>query len=159
LDIRFHHSVHRVRAAAADSNDLYFFNKSSERNSEQKFFRIIFSFSFCRKAQKHTHEKALMLPTQKITTFVGLLSSDCCILREEERERDTISPKRERQKKKNDFDREKQKKQNFSNRIHSFTLMEAALDGTNFGAAEAAGVVVDAESPSFSARGVILILL
>jgi hypothetical protein len=35
--------------------------------------------------------------------------------------------------------------------------MEAALDGTNFGAAEAAGVVVDAES--FSARGVILILL
>ena len=40
-----------------------------------------------------------MLPTQKITTFVGLLSSDCCILREEERERDTISPKRERQKK------------------------------------------------------------
>lgn len=40
-----------------------------------------------------------MLPTQKITTFVGLLSSDCCILREEERERDTISPERERQKK------------------------------------------------------------
>lgn len=65
----------------------------------------------------------------------------------------------EREAKKNDFDREKQKKQNFSNRIHSFTLMEAALDGTNFGAAEAAGVVVDAESPSFSARGVILILL
>jgi hypothetical protein len=32
--------------------------------------------------------------------------------------------------------------------------MEAALDGTNFGAAEAAGVVV-----SFSARGVMLILL
>jgi hypothetical protein len=156
LDIRFHHSVHRVRAAAADSDDLYFFNKSSERNSEQKFFRIIFSFSFCRKAQKHTHEKALMLPTQKITTFVGLLSFDCCTLREEERERDTISPERERgtKKKKNDFDREKQKKQNFSNRIRSFTLMEAALDGTNFGAAEAAGVVV-----SFSARGVMLILL
>jgi hypothetical protein len=37
--------------------------------------------------------------------------------------------------------------------------MEAALDGTNFGAAEAAGVVADAESPSFSARGVMLILL
>jgi hypothetical protein len=159
LDIRFHHSVHRVRAAAADSDDLYFFNKSSERNSEQKFFRIIFSFSFCRKAQKRTHEKALMLPTQKITTFVGLFSSDCCISREEERERDTISPERERHKKKNDFDREKQKKQNFSNRIRSCTLMEAALDGTNFGAAEAAGVVVDAESPSFSARGVMLILL
>ena len=40
-----------------------------------------------------------MLPTQKITTFVGLFSSDCCISREEERERDTISPERERQKK------------------------------------------------------------
>ena len=112
-----------------------------------------------RKAQKRTHEKALMLPTQKITTFVGLLSSDCCIIaRGGKRERHDLPQEREA-KKKNDFDREKQKKQNFSNPIHSFTLMEAALDGTNFGAAEAAGVVVDAESPSFSARGVILILL
>jgi hypothetical protein len=79
---------------------------------------------------------------------------------ERRKERETRSPPRERgKKKKNDFDREKQKKQNFSNRIRSCTLMEAALDGTNFGAAEAAGVVVDAESPSFSARGVMLILL
>ena len=101
-----------------------------------------------------------MLPTQKITTFVGLLSSDCCIIaRGGKRERDDLPQERPEAKKKNDFDREKQKKQNFSIRIHSFTLMEAALDGTNFGAAEAAGVVVDAESPSFSARGVILILL
>ncbi len=81
------------------------------------------------------------------------------IARKRRKERETRSPPREREAKKKDFDREKQKKQNFSNRIHSFTLMEAALDGTNFGAAEAAGVVVDAESPSFSARGVILILL
>jgi len=36
--------------------------------------------------------------------------------------------------------------------------MEAALEGTNFGAAAAAGVVVDAESSPFSAR-VMLILL
>ena len=80
------------------------------------------------------------------------------IARGGKRERHDLPQEREA-KKKNDFDREKQKKQNFSNPIHSFTLMEAALDGTNFGAAEAAGVVVDAESPSFSARGVILILL
>jgi|TARA_B110000305_G_scaffold154603_1_gene171296 hypothetical protein len=85
---------------------------------------------------------------------VELRRPTCC--RREERERHDLPQARG---KKNDFDREKQKKQNFSNRINSFTLMEAALDGTNFGAAEAAGVVVDAESPSFSARGVILILL
>ena len=51
-----------------------------------------------------------MLPTQKITTFVGLLSSDCCILREEERERDTISPERERHKKKRTILIEKNRK-------------------------------------------------
>jgi hypothetical protein len=89
-------------------------------------------------------------------TFVVRLLN---IARGGKRERHDLPREREAQKKKNDFDREKQKKQNFSNRIRSFTLMEAALDGTNFGAAEAAGVVADAESPSFSARGVMLILL
>jgi hypothetical protein len=41
-----------------------------------------------------------MLPTQKITTFVGLLSSDCCIFaRGGKRERHDLPRERERQKK------------------------------------------------------------
>jgi len=41
-----------------------------------------------------------MLPTQKITTFVGLLSSDCCIIaRGGKRERHDLPQEREAKKK------------------------------------------------------------
>lgn len=115
-------------------------------------FSEYFHFHSLVECTHDTNTKKLALPTKNHE--VELLSSfDCC--RREERERHDLPHAR---RKKKHFDREKQKIKNFSNRINSLTLMEAALEGTNFGAAAAAGVVVDAESSPFSAR-VMLILL